>query len=175
MLLACLLLAVILPAQDIQRLEQSVVVTATADPIPYQNLARSVQVLNREQIEKLPVRSVADLIGYASSVEVRSRGPMGIQSDFSVRGAGFGQTLVLVNGIRINNTQSGHHNADFPVLLDDIERIEILNGPGSSLYGADAFGGTINIITRDPGSRTRVEVAGRQHGFASGAARLGVQ
>ncbi|NOT28410.1 MAG: TonB-dependent receptor, partial [Acidobacteria bacterium] len=68
-------------------------------------------------------------------------------------GANFGQMLVLVDGIRLNDAQSGHHNGDIPVSLDAVERIEILNGPGSSLFGADAFGGTINIITRKDPSR----------------------
>lgn len=168
-----LMLALFLQNPEIRKVEENVIVTATADPVAFHNLARSVQVLKREQIERLPVRSVTELIGYASSVETRSRGPMGIQADFSARGAGFGQVLVLVNGIRINNTQSGHHNADFPVLLEDVERVEILNGPGSSLYGADALGGTINIITRQPASRAQVEISGGQHGFFSASANAG--
>ena len=65
-----------------------------------------------------------------------------------IRGANFGQMLVLVDGVRLNDAQSGHHNGDIPVPLDAIDRIEILHGPGSSLFGADAFGGTINVITR---------------------------
>jgi iron complex outermembrane receptor protein len=81
-------------------------------------------------------------------VDVRARGERGVQTDFAVRGAGFGQMLVLVDGVRLNDAQSGHHNGDIPVPLDAVERIEVLLGPGSSLFGADAFGGTVNVITR---------------------------
>ena len=70
------------------------------------------------------------------------------RATFAMRGASFGQMLVLVDGVRLNDAQSGHHNGDIPVPLDDVERIEVLHGPGSSLFGADAFGGTINVITR---------------------------
>jgi iron complex outermembrane receptor protein len=78
-----------------------------------------------------------------------------------------------VNGVRINDAQSGHHNADVPVVLEDIDRIEVLYGPGSSLYGADAFGGTINIITRRPSGRRRhLTVSGGSYGFVDGAAAL---
>ena len=83
-----------------------------------------------------------------AAIAAMARGERGMQTDFSVRGAGFGQALVLVDGVRLNDAQSGHHNGDIPVPLDAIERIEVLHGAGSSLYGADAFGGTINIITR---------------------------
>ena len=65
-----------------------------------------------------------------------------------MRGANFGQMLVLVDGVRLNDVQSGHHNGDIPVPLDAVERIEVLHGPGASLFGADAFGGTVNVITR---------------------------
>ena len=88
------------------------------------------------------------MLRLASSVDVRARGERGVQSDFAVRGASFGQVLVLVDGVRLNDAQSGHHNGDIPVPLDAVERIEVLYGPASSLFGADAFGGTVNVITR---------------------------
>ena len=80
------------------------------------------------------------------------------QTDFALRGATFGQMLMLVDGVRLNDAQSGHHNGDIPVPLDQVERIEILYGPGSSLFGADAVGGTVNIVTR----RESSEFAGRR-------------
>jgi outer membrane cobalamin receptor len=127
---------------------QDVVVTAAAMPVELGTVTRSLTVITRDQIDRLPVHSIADVLRLSSSVDVRSRGERGLQTDFSVRGANFGQMLVLVDGIRLNDAQSGHHNGDIPVPLDAVERIEILHGPGSSLFGADAFGGTINIITR---------------------------
>jgi outer membrane cobalamin receptor len=133
-------------AQD--PVHETVVVTAAATPIPLGSVTRTLTVITREEIAQLPVHTVADVLRLASSVDVRARGARGVQTDFAVRGAHFGQMLMLVDGVRLNDPQSGHHNGDVPVPLEAIERIEILHGPGSSLFGADAFGGTINVITR---------------------------
>jgi outer membrane cobalamin receptor len=133
-------------AQD--PIRETVVVTAAATPVPLGSVTRTVTVITREQLAQLPVRSVADALRLVASVDVRARGVRGVQTDFALRGANFGQTLVLVDGVRLNDAQTGHHNGDIPVPLDAVERIEILHGPGSSLFGADAFGGTINVITR---------------------------
>lgn len=85
---------------------------------------------------------------------MNSRGFSNVQSDPSLRGAGFEQVLILVDGIRVNDPQTGHHNMNIPVTLMDVERIEVLRGQGSTLYGPDAFGGVINIITRDKQKKT---------------------
>ena len=68
----------------------------------------------------------------------------------SIRGASFGQTLVLVDGLRMNDAQTGHHNMDLPMPFQSIERIEVLHGSGSTMYGADALGGVVNFITAPP-------------------------
>jgi iron complex outermembrane receptor protein len=149
-------------AQDTYR--QTVVVTAAATPVELGSVTRSVVVVTREQIAALPVASIADLLRLASSVDIRARGERGVQSDFGVRGAGFGQMLVLVDGIRINDAQSGHHNGDIPVPLDLIDRVEILYGAGSSLFGADASGGTVNVITRRNAHAASVTVQGGSFG-----------
>lgn len=166
-----LLLATCAPAPPPEPVRETVIVTGHAEPVPFENLSRVVVVITREEIARLPVRSVAEVLQYLSSVDVQSRGALGVQSDFSVRGAAFGRTLVLVNGVRINDAQSGHHNADIPVLLDEIDRIEVLYGQGSSLYGADAFGGTINVITRrpSPGAR-RASLSAGQFGYVDASA-----
>ncbi len=151
-------------------LRETVVVTAYSSPVAFENLARGVTVINREQIRRLPVQSVADLLRYVASIDVRSRSPFGVQTDFSARGAGFGQTLVLINGLRINDSQSGHHNGDLPVALSDVERVEILHGTGSSVYGADAFGATINVVTRRDGE-SQVRISAGEYGYIEGEAR----
>ena len=133
-------------AQD--EFRQTVVVTAAATPVELGSATRTLTIISRDQIAALPVRSVADLLRLVSSVDVRSRGERGMQVDFAVRGGSFGQALVLVDGVRLNDTQTGHHNGDIPVPINAIERVEVLHGAGSSLFGADALAGTINIITR---------------------------
>ena len=92
-----------------------------------------------------------------SSLDLRQRAPNGIQSDLSIRGAGFGQTLILLDGLRLNDVQSGHHNLDIPAPMEAIQRVEILKGSGSTLYGSDAVGGVVNLITHAP-ERTEVRL-----------------
>ncbi len=96
------------------------------------------------------VNTFADLLKLDSSLDLRQRAPNSIQGDLSIRGAGFGQTLILLDGLRLNDVQSGHHNLDVPVPLESITRVEILKGSGSTLYGSDAVGGVVNFITHAP-------------------------
>lgn len=152
------------------RITQAVVVSASTEPVPLDALARGVTILTREEIRRLPSRSIAEVLRAAGSLEVRSRGDFGTQTDLSLRGGGFGQAVVLVDGIRLNDSQSGHHNGDIPVAVDQIERIEILRGTGSSLYGADAMTGAINVITRTGGGKPAAMVAAGEHGLVRGEA-----
>ena len=138
-----------------------VVITANRAPTPRDQAARHVTVLTRADIEALPAHSVAELLEYAAGVDVAQRGP-GVQADLHLGGGGFEQTAVLINGVRVNDPQTGHHNTDLPVTIDAIERIEILHGQGSALYGPDAMGGVIHIVTRtaQPTPRARARMAG---------------
>ncbi len=154
---------------------QTVVVTAATTPVELGSVTRALTVITREQIDLLPAHSIADVLRLVSSIDVRARGVRGVQTDFAVRGANFGQMLVLIDGVRMNDAQSGHHNGDIPVALDDVERIEILHGPGSALFGADAFGGTVNVITRRTVDRPMVQVQGGSFGLASGRGEAGFQ
>jgi len=131
-----------------QPVQETVVVTGAAVPLSLGNSGRSVTLITREQIDSLPVTGVADLLRSIGSADIRARGPFDAQADLSIRGASFGGALVLVDGVRLNDLQSGHHNSDIPLPLGAIERVEVLLGAGSSLYGADALGGTINVIPR---------------------------
>src|SRR6187397_1963189 len=161
-----------LHAQDFR---QTVVVTASARPVELGSVTRTMTIITRQQIEALPVHSIADVLRLASSIDVRARGERGVQTDFALRGATFGQMLMLVDGVRLNDAQSGHHNGDIPVPLDLVERIEILYGPGSSLFGADAFGGTVNVITRRAVESPSLVVQGGSFGLASGRGQAGFE
>jgi iron complex outermembrane receptor protein len=154
---------------------QTVVVTAATTPVEMGTVTRTLTVITREQIDALPAHSIADVLRVAASVDVRARGVRGVQTDFAIRGANFGQMLVLVDGVRMNDAQSGHHNGDIPVALDEVERIEILYGPGSALFGADAFGGTVNVITRRNVDRPALLVQGGSFGLASGRGAAGFE
>src|SRR4029079_13928424 len=100
----------------------------------------------------LRTNTFSELLKLDSSLDLRQRAPNSIQGDLSIRGGGFGQTLILLDGLRLNDVQSGHHNLDVPVPLESISSIEILKGSGSTLYGSDAVGGVVNFITRAPES-----------------------
>lgn len=148
------------PPQSPPPVAERVVVTATAAPADARALGRHVTVLTRADIERFAGGSVADALRLAPGVDVRARGDRGVQADFVLRGASFGQTLVLVDGARMNDAQSGHHNADFPITPAAVDRIEIVTGAASSVHGADAFAGAINIVTRTGAYREATAAAG---------------
>lgn len=131
-----------------RQFQDQLVVTGSVAPAPLGTLGRSLAVISAADLDALPFDDVVDVLRVLSSVDVRARGPFGAQTDLALRGANFGQSLVMVDGARLNDAQAGHHNGDLPVPLAAIDRIEVLPGGGSSLHGADAFGGTINVITR---------------------------
>jgi iron complex outermembrane receptor protein len=157
-----------------QRVQEQVVVTGSLAPAPLGNLGRSVAIISAADIEALPFDAAVDALRLLSSVDVRARGPFGAQSDFSVRAGNYGQTLVMIDGARVNDAQAGHHNGDLPVPLAAIDRIEVLPGGGSSLHGADAFGGTINIITRRSFTGWRADLSGGSFDLLDTSASGGV-
>lgn len=125
-------------------------VAGTLSPLTSLQAARIVSVITAQQIEASAAQSVNDLLKLAVGVDVRQRGGFGIQSDISIDGGTFDQITLLLNGVNISLPQTGHLAADFPVCLSDIERIEVLEGAASRVYGASAFGGAINIVTKRP-------------------------
>jgi iron complex outermembrane receptor protein len=128
---------------------ETVVVTGTYEPLSLDEIDRALRVLPARE-NNLVLNSLADLLRQDPSIDLRERAPNGIQADVSIRGGSFGQTLVLLNGQRLNDAQSGHHNMDIPVPLDSVSRIEVMRGSGSTMYGSDAAGGVINIVTEPP-------------------------
>ena len=130
--------------------KDAVVVTGTYLPVPLDDADRSVRALQVRGEPALVSNTVTDFLNLDSSVDLRQRGQSNIQTDVSIRGSTFGQTLVLLNGLRLNDVQSGHHNLDIPVAIDAVERVEVLKGSGSTMYGSDAVGGVVNLITKPP-------------------------
>ncbi|MEO0293967.1 MAG: TonB-dependent receptor [candidate division WOR-3 bacterium] len=123
------------------------IITASRIPTSFIYTTRNVSIITNKEIENVPLATLADLLKYDEGIDVRERGPEGVQADVSIGGT-FEQTLVLVDGVAINDPQTSHHNLNIPIELEDIERIEILKGPGTTLYGDGAFSGVINIITK---------------------------
>ena len=109
---------------------------------------RNVTVIQGSELSRFPVNSIDDLLRCLPSLEVQSRGSFGAQADITLRGSTFNQVLILLDGQRINDPLTGHFNAYFPIAPAEIAQIEIVRGAGSALYGPDAVGGIIHIVTK---------------------------
>lgn len=129
--------------------QQSVTVTATVPPIPLSESDRAVETIDTRE-RSLFISSAADFLRLDTSVNVQARAPIGVQADLSIRGTTFEQSLVLVDGLRVNDPETGHLNLDIAVPLDAVSRIEVLHGSGSTFYGSDAIGGAVNLLTVRP-------------------------
>ena len=127
----------------------------------------NVQIISLEEIENAPVQTIEDLLEYAMNVDVRQRGGQGVQADISMRGGTFEQVLVMLNGIKLNDPQTGHHTMDLPVSLEQIERIEIITGGASRIFGNYAYTGAINIITKSEMANS-FSISGGGNAFKSG-------
>ena len=139
-------------------------VTASRAPLAAQVAARQVTTLSRADIAAAGVTSVNDVLKLAAGVDVRQRGGFGIQTDISIDGGTFDQITLLVNGVPINNPQTGHNAADFPVNISDIDHIEILQGAASRIFGSQAFSGAINIVTKPLGDALFLKAEGGSYG-----------
>lgn len=117
-------------------------------PISKQN--RNVYVIDKATIEKLPARSVQELLQYANGVDLRQRGPFGSQADISIDGGSFEQTVVLLNGTKVIDSQTAHNMLNLPIPIEVIERIEVIRGPAARIYGINSLTGAINIVTKKP-------------------------
>ena len=155
---------------------EEVEVSARRATSVYSEVGRVLHVISRKDIEALPVYSVQDLLKYAMSVDVRQRGPLGMQADVSIRGGSFDQVMILFNGINVTDPQTGHLSLNLPVDMQSIERVEILEGPGARVYGPGAFSGAINFVT---GTKTQdnltLNVLGGQHGLYNASANATVK
>ena len=130
---------------------EEVSVTGSRAPLTKSQAARMVTVLDRAEIQQAPVQSINDLLKYAIGVDVRQRGPIGAQTDISIRGGTQDQIILLLNGINICDPQTGHNAMDLPVDLSDIIRIEVLEGSAGRIYGSSSLVGAINIVTSSSG------------------------
>jgi vitamin B12 transporter len=132
------------------------------------SVTRSVEVFDRAAIDALPARSVTDVIGRALGADLLARSPA--QADLSIRGGSFEQILVLVDGVPVNDRQTGHFHLDVAVPLDAVERIEVVRGPASAIYGSSAVGGVVNIVTRRGASELGARAQGGSFGTYAVAA-----
>ncbi len=109
---------------------------------------KNITIINAKELEHFAFNSIDDLLKIIPSLEIQSRGGFGNQSDIVLRGSTFNQTLVLLDGMRVNDPLTGHFSMYIPITISDIHQIEIIRGGASSIYGPDAVGGVINIVTK---------------------------
>ena len=109
---------------------------------------KNITIINAKELENFAFNSIDDLLKIIPSLEIQSRGGFGNQSDIVLRGSTFNQTLVLLDGMRVNDPLTGHFSMYIPITISDIHQIEIIRGGASSIYGPDAVGGVINIVTK---------------------------
>jgi vitamin B12 transporter len=128
---------------------------------------RSVQLISHDQIARSSARTVGDVLAQEMGVDVDTRSPA--QADVSIRGSSPEQVVVLVDGVRMSDIQSAHYALDLAVPLSSVDRIEILRGNGAALYGPDAVGGVINIVTRQS-APPQLELRGGSFGTLGGSA-----
>jgi len=127
----------------------SIQVTTTVEPLPFAESDRSVEELLPRDAST-GTDSIVDLLRTDPSLNLQARAGEGVQADLAIRGTTFEQSLVLVNGFRVNDPETGHLNLDIPVPFDAITRVDILHGSGSTFYGSDAIGGAVNLLTGAP-------------------------
>ncbi len=154
------------------------VVTGSFEPAPLEESDRTVQVFDLRKDAGLLFDSFTDYLKLDSSIDLQERAPNGVQTDLSIRGGTFAQSLVLLNGLRLNDAQTAHNNMDIPVPLDAITQIQVLHGSGSTQYGSDAVTGVVNLIAAPPETpeltlRTSAGNFGRNEQSGSAAASFG--
>lgn len=159
-----------LSAQEIEL--DPITVTATISQKRASETGRDITIIKGEQFQHLPVHSLDDLLRYVPGIEIQARGPMGSQSDIVIRGGTFQQALVILDGLRLNDPNTGHFNSYIPIAPYEIDRIEILKGASSAIHGPDAVGGVINIITKTFAEKQReaktellTEISAGEYGF----------
>ena len=153
-----------LPADVIQL--DTVSVTANTTPTDLSKVGSAVTVISGEELQRQQIRFVPDALRQVPGLAVSRSGPVGKQTQVRMRGSEANQTLVIIDGVVVNDPAAGSEYDLTNLLTDDVDRIEVLRGPQSALYGSDAVGGVINIVTKKgsgkPRFSTRIEGGSRQ-------------
>jgi iron complex outermembrane receptor protein len=160
--LVVIFLAISIYAGNEDLVHEKINVTGKVQSQPF--LSRNIEIITAEDIEKIGITSFSELFSHLSMINVSRRGPMDSSFDLNMRGSNFEQILVLVNGVPLNNSQTGHFNTDFPFSIQNIAQIEVVKGGNSAAYGNGAFAGVINIVLKEK-LANQIQLTGGEHGF----------
>jgi iron complex outermembrane receptor protein len=132
---------------EAQKLD-SITITSTAIELPFKKNSRTITLISSDVIKQSPATNLAELLQQEAGVDIRRQGVNGMQADLYIRGGSFDQTLLLIDGIKVEDPQTGHHTLNMALPLEVIERVEIIKGPAARVFGQNAFTGAINIVTK---------------------------
>ena len=127
---------------------KEVVVSSTRIELPFSENARTLQIISAQDLKGTGALALAEALQKVVGVDIRRRGVLGTQADLYIRGGSFDQTLILIDGIKLDDSQTVHHSLNFLPPLEVIERVEIIKGPAARIFGQNAFTGAINIVTK---------------------------
>ena len=159
--------------EKVQELD-SIVINSTRISMPFKKNSRTITIITAKDIKNSAATNVADLLQQVTGVDIRRRGTGGGQSDLYIRGGGFDQTLLLIDGIKMDDAQTGHHTMNAALPIEVIERIEIIKGPAARIFGQNAFTGAINIVTKKRlKSKVSINLEAGSFGQLNGSVTLG--
>ncbi|MDC3179221.1 TonB-dependent receptor plug domain-containing protein, partial [Flavobacteriales bacterium] len=127
---------------------EEVIVSETKLSLPFSEKYRSIEIISAETIVESGARNIIDLLQQTTGIDIRRRGPAGTQADLYIRGGGFDQTLLLIDGMKMDDIQTGHHILNLLLPIHLVDRIEIIKGPAARIFGQNAFNGAINVVTK---------------------------
>jgi len=143
-----------------------IVVTSKRSPVVYSKLSRIVNDFSEDELSNIPVGNMEEALAHLPGIDIKQRGPEGVQADLSIRGGSFDQNLVMLNGINMSDPQTGHFALNFPIDLFAVKKIEVLKGSGSRVFGPNAYSGVLNVITKPADTNhIRLKLKGGENAF----------
>lgn len=147
-----------LHAQEKEKNIEEVIIHGKFMSLPYKKVSENVTVITKTEIQNSPAKSIEEVLAQFTGLDIRRRGGNGVQADITLRGSTFEQVMIMVNGIRMNDSQTGHNSMNLPFDLASVERIEIIKGPAARKFGNNAYAGVINIVTK-PSSEDNIIIS----------------
>jgi len=176
LIIAILLLNLNLFSQEKDKVFEldTVVITSSRIDLPFKENSRTILVITSKQIKQSAVTNLTDLLQQVAGIDMRRRGVNGMQADLYIRGGSFDQTLLLIDGIKVEDPQTGHHTMNMALPIDVIERVEIIKGAAARIFGQNAFTGAINIVTKKNANNVNsAGIQGGSFGQKNGAITVG--